>query len=268
MALLLRHELAYQEAEIAMRKGAMNISTVDRTSTRKLKCQLLQILREPIERGEWKVGTQIPTEEQLCERYCVSKTTVRSAIEELVALGYLKKFQGRGTFVKRAIPEDSFRMAIHMNAERMEFGTVHRYHELESGTCRPEVEIADYLHLEPGETCRHLARILVLDGLPLAVEKLYVPARLCVGDLGERGGILPLTACVEGLCALKIQRLREKTDLTGTGEQEAAFLRIPAGAPVLRIRQFFYRSGDQPVGFASTIRRIDRFGRVLEFERL
>jgi len=246
----------------------MNISTVDRTKPQKLYCQLLQILREPIERGEWKVGVQIPTEEQLCGQYQVSKTTVRSAIEELVSLGYLNKLQGKGTFVRRAIPEDSFRMAIHVNAERMEFSAAHRYQELENGTCRPEVEIVDYLHLDPGESCWHIARVLVLDGLPLAVEKLYIPSRLCVGDLDQRGIMLPLTSCIEKQCALKIRRLREKTDMLEAGEQDAAFLRIPPRSPVLRIRQFFYRTADQPVGFASTMRRIDRFGRILEFERL
>lgn len=246
----------------------MNISTVDRTSTRKLKCQLLQILREPIERGEWQVGLQIPTEEQLCGQYHVSKATVRAAIAELVASGHLKKNQGKGTFVRRMIPEECIRMAIHLNAERMEFSAVQRYHVIGSGTVQPEVEIADYLNLKQGETCWFLARILVLDGIPLALENVYLPSRLCIGDLGERGTVAPLTSCVEGRCALKIQRLREKTEMICTGAQEASFLRIPPQTPAMRIRQFFYRAGDQPVGFASTMRRIDRFGRILEFERL
>lgn len=246
----------------------MDASAVDRARPQKLYCQLLAILREPIERGEWTVGMQIPTEEQLCERYRVSKTTVRSAIEELVALGYLRKIQGKGTFVRRLIPEESIRMTIYLNAERMEFTAAHRSHVIGSGTVQPEVEIADYLNLGPGEPCWHLARVLVLDGLPLALERLYIPMRLCVGDLGEREAVVPLTSCIEGRCALKIQRLREKSDLPDAGEQEAGLLRIPAHAPALRIRQFFYGPGNQPVGFASTLRRIDRFGRILEFERL
>lgn len=246
----------------------MNVTDVDRRRPQKLYCQLLEILRAPIKRGEWKVGSQIPTEEQLCARYGVSKTTVRSAIEELVALGYLSKLAGKGTFVRRMIPEESIRMAIHLNAERMEFNAAHHYHLIESGTMQPGVEVTDYLHLDPGESCWHLARILVLDGLPLALEKLYVPSRLCVGDLGERATLVPLSSCVEGRCALKIQRLREKTDLPCAHEQEAALLRIPPRAAALRIRQFFFRTADQPVGFASTVRRIDRYERILEFERL
>jgi GntR family transcriptional regulator len=246
----------------------MIVSAVDRRSPRKLYCQLLEILREPIERGEWKSGMQIPTEEQLCGRYRVSKTTVRSAIEELVALGYLKKVQGKGTFVRRTIPEESFRMAIHMNAERMEFSAAHRCHVIEDGTAQPEVLTADYLNLAAGETCWRFARVLVLDGTPLAVESLYVPSRLCVEDLGEFGTTVPLSSCVERRSAQKIQRLREKTDIRYAGEPEAALLGVPALAPVMRIRQFFYRIGDEPVGFATTIRRIDRFGRILEFERV
>lgn len=246
----------------------MDVSAVDRKSPQKLYCQLLEILRDPIERGEWKVGMQIPTEEQICGRYGVSKTTVRSAIEELVALGYLKKLQGIGTFVRRLIPDDSIRMAIHLNTERMEFSATHHYHVIENGTEAPEVEITDYLNLSPGESCRRFTRVQDLDGVPLALENLYVPSRMCVDDLGERGTRGPLTSCVEGLCALKIQRLREKTDMRCVSAQEAALLRIPPLAPALRIRQFFYRTGDQPVGFASTMRRIDRFGRILEFERL
>lgn len=246
----------------------MNTSAVDRTRPQKLYCQLLEILREPIERGEWKVGMQIPTEEQLCGRYCVSKTTVRSAIEELVALGYLKKLQGLGTFVRRLVPDDSIRMAIHLNMERLEFSALHRYRVIGSGTAVPGVEIADYLNLDPAESCWRFARVLDLDGVPLALEYLYVPATLCVSDLGERGTVGPLTSCVEGRCTAKIHRLREKTDIRCAGEQEAALLNIPPLTPALRIRQFFYRAGDQPLGFALIIRRIDRYGRILEFERL
>lgn len=184
----------------------MNISTVDRTRPQKLYCQLLQILREPIERGEWKVDMQIPTEEQLCDQYRVSKTTVRAAIEELVALGYLKKLQGKGTYVRRMIPLQSIRMAIHLNAERMEFNGVQRYHVIEEGIVEPEVLIADYLNLNTEAPCWHFARIIVLDGLPLALENLYVPSRLCVGDLGEQRAISGSSSIGPGTGRWALQR--------------------------------------------------------------
>ena len=45
------------------------------------------------------VGTLLPTERDLAERFAVSRTTVRQAIAELVVEGRLERTQGSGTYV-------------------------------------------------------------------------------------------------------------------------------------------------------------------------
>ena len=92
-------------------------NTIDREKPQKLYFQLLEILTGHIENGEWKVGTQIPTEDQLCGRYNVSKATVRLAVAELVSLGYLKKFQGKGTFVRRKKPGNRIPMLLNLGQD-------------------------------------------------------------------------------------------------------------------------------------------------------
>ena len=54
-----------------------------------------------IEAGEFKPGEQFPTENQLCQEYGVSRGTVGRAINILVDKGWLRRVQGRGTFVNR-----------------------------------------------------------------------------------------------------------------------------------------------------------------------
>ena len=49
--------------------------------------------------GREAAGTPLPPESALCERYGVSRITVRRAIHELVQQGILTRQQGRGTFV-------------------------------------------------------------------------------------------------------------------------------------------------------------------------
>ena len=44
-------------------------------------------------------GSYLPSEPDLCERYGVSRITVRRAVQELCAEGYLKRMHGRGTLV-------------------------------------------------------------------------------------------------------------------------------------------------------------------------
>lgn len=56
-------------------------------------------IKQWILEGKYPVGSKIPSESQIQEKYKVSRHTVRLAISELVNEGYLQKKQGAGTFV-------------------------------------------------------------------------------------------------------------------------------------------------------------------------
>ncbi|MFI4944457.1 MAG: GntR family transcriptional regulator, partial [Burkholderiales bacterium] len=55
-----------------------------------------------IELGELRPHARLEAEDQLAACYRVSKATVRQALGELVHAGYLRREQGRGTFVAEA----------------------------------------------------------------------------------------------------------------------------------------------------------------------
>ena len=61
--------------------------------------QIFEEIKGAIEAGDYVPKERIPSEPELSERYGVSRITVRRAVEELCAEGYLVKQQGRGTFV-------------------------------------------------------------------------------------------------------------------------------------------------------------------------
>ncbi|MCM8828981.1 MAG: GntR family transcriptional regulator, partial [Candidatus Omnitrophica bacterium] len=56
-------------------------------------------LRKKIEKGEYKPGNKIPIEHRLCEKYKVSRATLRKALSLLESEGYIYKITGKGTFV-------------------------------------------------------------------------------------------------------------------------------------------------------------------------
>ena len=62
--------------------------------------QLMQKLRSDIAAGVYPVHSRIPSEQELCETYQVSRVTVRKALAELTQEGLLKRRQGKGTFVE------------------------------------------------------------------------------------------------------------------------------------------------------------------------
>ena len=72
---------------------------INTTSPIPIYHQLKLAIRKKIESGEFGSGERIPTEQELCNRYGISRTPVRQALKELVYEGLLVRRRGRGTFV-------------------------------------------------------------------------------------------------------------------------------------------------------------------------
>ena len=64
--------------------------------------QLATLFRRRIDSGEWKVGEQIPTVDQLMKECGVARATVRQALGLLEADGLIVRRRAKGTFVKKA----------------------------------------------------------------------------------------------------------------------------------------------------------------------
>src|SRR3989337_3229944 len=122
--------------------------TVDRESQQKLYVQMYSIIREKIEKNEWPIGTQIPTEDDLCKSYNVSKATVRMAISELVRNGYLKKQQGKGTFVTYSQPELGITMKTRLTEDMFRAGVKVKKELLVKGVQEAGENIREYLKAE------------------------------------------------------------------------------------------------------------------------
>lgn len=77
------------------------MATINKYSTVPLYCQLKNIILEKIESGLFMEDSKIPSEQDLCEKYGISRPTVRQAINELTNNGQLYKLKGKGTFVSK-----------------------------------------------------------------------------------------------------------------------------------------------------------------------
>src|SRR5699024_8595470 len=67
--------------------------------SKSLHAYIKEELLTDIKSNKYKKGEKIPTELKLCETYNVSRTTVRTALNQLTLEGYLVRKQGKGTFV-------------------------------------------------------------------------------------------------------------------------------------------------------------------------
>lgn len=80
---------------------------IERDSPVPIYHQLKTLIREQIESGLWRPGDRIPTEDELCRLYSISRSPVRQALKELVYEGVLVRRPGAGTFVNDFSPRQA-----------------------------------------------------------------------------------------------------------------------------------------------------------------
>jgi len=247
----------------------MNMNAIDRANPQKLYHQLLEILKEQIEKGGWRVGAQMPTEDQLCGKYNVSKATVRLAIAELASQGYLKKLQGKGTFIRRKKSGKDIAMLVNLGEDSLQDNPSCLHRIIESRLLHPEDNITKYLNLFEDGSCFFLSKLLIADGKPLVIHKLYIsysllPVHVNTDDTAEMSSY----TFIENKCGVKIHRIKNMIDLSDVSEKDADILEVRPGIPVLRTRQICYAHGDMPISFSESFYRTDKYPKVFEFERL
>ncbi|MEA5031037.1 MAG: FadR/GntR family transcriptional regulator [Sphaerochaeta sp.] len=59
-------------------------------------------LKNDISRGKYKQGEKLPTHDELCEKWGVSRVTLREALKKLEMFGLVRIYQGRGTYVAQS----------------------------------------------------------------------------------------------------------------------------------------------------------------------
>lgn len=204
---------------------------------------------------ELSVGDAIPSERLLCERFGVSRMTVRQAVDALVVDGVLERIQGKGTYVAR--PKVDLQMRLTSFGEEMH----RRGMEPSSRLLTAEVQsaspdVADALDLQPGEQVYYLHRVRKADGEPMAIEQTWVPAALVPGFFEP----LP-PASIYGELARRGLKSEWGEDTVDAGEaapEEAELLGIKKGKAVLRIARRTF-SGHVATDYSRCAYRADRY---------
>jgi GntR family transcriptional regulator, arabinose operon transcriptional repressor len=87
---------------------------IDHNSSIPKYLQIINFIKKMIDTNEIQAGAMLPSESLFCHVLNVSRSPVRNALGELVDEGYLKRIQGKGTFVR-----ESKYHSVHRSCEKV-----------------------------------------------------------------------------------------------------------------------------------------------------
>jgi len=243
---------------------------IDRGSKEELYVQIYSIIKEKIENGEWPSGTKITTEDELCKLFDVSKATVRLAITELVKEGYLKRQQGRGTFVACIAPQTGIMMKTALTKDLTE--------DMIDERVKVETEILSKEVMSPPEEMKiyfsskdvvYLIRYKgSVSGSPIYIEDLFVPMTVFprIEDEDFCKSILP--ELIHEKVTKNIYKVIQNIEVTKLEGSFADILEVSEGTPALLIVQILIDSGGNLVVFRRLIEKVGRYKFQIELERV
>ena len=136
-------------------------------------------------------GAPLPSEAELCERFSVSRMTVRQALQELTNDGLVERRRGQGTFVAHRPVHRRPGVFLSFTEEMNRRGMAATSRLLAAGMDEPRrSEVLD-LGLAPDSQVVRIVRVRLADGVPVALEDAaLVPELRDVLDEDLGGGSL------------------------------------------------------------------------------
>ena len=135
---------------------------------------------ECINSGKLKNGEKIHSERELCEKYKVSRTTVRKALANLSTSGKIIRKIGDGSYVNEQEFVNNTGRALSFTEDMEKNGKVPGSQVLNfkvsTGASNPE--IAQHLKLKKNESFYEIERLRTGDGVPIALSYTYIPFKM------------------------------------------------------------------------------------------
>lgn len=239
---------------------------IDRDNHQKLYLQLYEIIKKKIESGEWPLGSQIPTEEDLCKLYSVSRATVRTAVIELVRQGYLKRQQGKGTFIFKNNISEGLSMLTNFRELLYEEGLNFTTNVLARTVMMPIDDLDVKLDIPKYKHIIYIKRLRLINNEPVLLQESYIPYHICPPLLEEDIEHQSLFDLFEKKYGIKITKVKTYIEITHLKTDQSRFIGLSEASAAILLTQFFY-SADTLIMYARSIKRTDRFKFFMELER-
>ncbi|MDY6790117.1 MAG: GntR family transcriptional regulator [Thermodesulfobacteriota bacterium] len=210
------------------------------------KCQQIkQHLLQGIRLNHFKAA--LPSENQLAKRFTVSRMTARRALTELENDGYVKRIQGKGTFVKkRNFSQGYFKVQPSwQQAEELNVKLTTKVLQLQP-VAEPPQEVVERLQYKQQTILAR--RLHFFNEKPVRYEIRFLRGDLCGGILWENLEKISIHELLVKKFNLPLTKVWQRMTALSMTKEIAEIFHEPPGHPAFHIKRLTY-TFEKPVTF-------------------
>lgn len=230
--------------------------------------QIKQAILLAIHEGKLGPGDALPTEFEFCQSFGVSRPTVRQALGELYAEGYLRRQKGKGTYVSAPKIDARFLNKLQsFNREMWQKGMQPVTEVLSLSVVAGRESVNKKLGLSARERLIYLERLRGADGEPVVYLETFLPYRPFQPLLEVDFVTESLYEVMETHCHTRVERVSRTIEAVAARPKEAALLRMESKGAICLTKTIGFSDRDAPVEYSIARYRGDRNQFSVELRR-
>jgi DNA-binding GntR family transcriptional regulator len=230
--------------------------------------ELRQILADEIADGVFAVGGKFPTEYELCERFGVSRHTVREALRALEDQGLLSRQAGLGTTVLARTRAPLYTQTFDSLTGLADYAHDTIFEKWNEGFVTIRETFAGVLGCEAGQRWLRFAGPRRLNGLPICWTEIFVAEPYAGIRHRPPAQEIPIYELLRREFGLEIAELEQRVSAFSMPAEIADALGVAARSPALMTRRrYFDDAAIEPFEISLSIHPGDRYSHTQRLRR-
>jgi GntR family transcriptional regulator len=208
--------------------------------------RIADTLADALARGDYAVGSRLPSEFVLMRMFGASRFTIREALDDLRSRGLVTSRRGSGTTVLRRTPAAPVFAATSRSIDEFLASAI-PLQPIEIRDVVADATLATELRCEPGRQFllfRGIRKGTQPDELPLTLTDAYIAASYSaiLPYLSELTGSIAGTA--ERVFGIQVRNIVEELEPIVLDAETAAVIGDSVGSPAMLVRRWYFLDGE------------------------
>jgi GntR family transcriptional regulator len=197
----------------------------------------------------------------------VSRTTIRTAVQSLIARGLVEIRRGKGTYVTQPIITQELTELTGFVEDMQALGREPTAQVLDRRIVAASETVARQLALQRGSAVARIQRVRLADGVPLSFDETYLPRNLGEKIMADDLETQPIFALLEQKYATPLLEAEYRLAAVASHGTVARALGMDPGSPIFLIERTTFSSSHRPVDYERLYYRGDHIRFVTRLMR-